>query len=100
VPALRQRYIGYISDITKNWLTWDKIGPLAKQFQSLIAKDIKVDTHKVTSTEGFLNGLTEDTAPTITSGFSRSMRMSGSGNVISLKNFVQERARYLAPYLR
>ena len=80
---------------------WDKIGPLAKQFQSLIAKDIKTDTHKITTTEGFLTGLTEDSYPVVTSGFGRSTRgISGSGTVISLKRFVEERAKYLALNLR
>jgi hypothetical protein len=90
VPSLRKRYLGYVREIADKWLKWDKIGPLARQFQSLIAEDVKADTHKISTTDGFLKGLTEDTRPVI------SGRFGGVSVSISLKRFVEERARYLA----
>jgi hypothetical protein len=44
VPALQTRYLGYVRDIADKWLDWEKLGPLARQYQSLIAEDVKTDT--------------------------------------------------------
>jgi hypothetical protein len=60
VPALRARYLTYVRDITEKWLDWGKIGPLAEQFQSVIAADIKTDTRKLDTTENFTARLTKD----------------------------------------
>ena len=53
VPALRAKYAGYIRDIAEKWLDWKTLGPLAQQFQSVIAADIKLDTRKLDTTENF-----------------------------------------------
>jgi hypothetical protein len=78
VPALKQRYLGYVRHIAENWLDWNKIRPIAEGYQALIAEDIKVDTHKLDSTEAFSRGLTED-----------------SGRQQSIKTFVEKRREYL-----
>jgi hypothetical protein len=92
VPSLRQRYLGYIRDIAENWLTWDKISPLAQQYQALIAADIKTDNHKQSTTEAFTNNLTQDSG----SGFNTGRGRGGFGGASgSLKSFVQGRQEYL-----
>lgn len=53
VPALRTRYLGYMRDIGERWLDWNRIGPLAGEFQSVIAADVKADTRKIFSTAAF-----------------------------------------------
>ena len=61
VPALKTRYLEYIRDIAEKWLDWSRLGPVAEQYHSLIAEDVKADTRKLDSTEAFLNGLTGST---------------------------------------
>jgi hypothetical protein len=57
VPALRARYMAYVRDIAERWLDWNKLGPLAKSYQSVIADEVKLDTRKLYSTEAFETGL-------------------------------------------
>jgi hypothetical protein len=78
VPTLKERYLGYVRHLAENWLDWKKIAPIAEQYQSLIAADIKTDTHKLESEEAFENGITED-----------------AGRRMSLKTFVEKRRAYL-----
>jgi hypothetical protein len=78
VPSLKARYYGYVRHIAENWLDWKKIGPLAEQYQSVIAADIKTDTHKLDSEEAFQNGLTQD-----------------EGRRMCIKSFVEKRQAYL-----
>jgi len=57
VPELRAKYLEIVRDIAEKWLDWEKLGPIAKRYHDLIADDIKVDTKKLYSTEGFESGL-------------------------------------------
>lgn len=84
-PALRARYFNQLRDIAKNWLTWARLGPIAKEYHELVALDVARDTHKPTSYEHFVQELDQnpetgprdgDTAP-------------------SLKAFIDERGDYL-----
>ncbi|MBI3416906.1 MAG: CotH kinase family protein [Verrucomicrobia bacterium] len=88
VPSLRARYLGYVRDIADNWLDWKKLGPLAQQYQAVIASDIAKDTRKLDSTEAFTKGLTED------------VEAEGPGGMtIGLKNFADQRRKYLLNYV-
>ncbi len=87
VPALGARYLGYVRDIAEKWLDWNKLGPIAERYHSLIAEDVKADTRKLESTEDFEKGLTDDIPGT---GFGPS-----GGGSISLKNFADQRRAYL-----
>jgi spore coat protein CotH len=87
VPALRGRYLEYVRQIAEQWLDWNKLGPIAEQFQALIADDVKKDTRKLASTEEFLKGITEDIPG---QGFG-----PGGRGTISLKNFALQRREYL-----
>ena len=53
VPALRQRYLGYVREIAQKWLDWNTLGPRVAKYQALIAEDVKTDTRKLYSTEAF-----------------------------------------------
>jgi hypothetical protein len=74
VPALRERYLGYVRDIAEKHLDWDVLGPIARQLQTLIAADVKLDTRKLYSFEEFQNGL------------------------VSVRNFADRRRAYLLDY--
>lgn len=88
VPVLRARYVGFIRDIAAKWLTWEKIGPLASQYQSIIASDIKTDTHNINNTAAFAEGVATDTAGGWGGGPTSSPSMS-------LRSFVEQRRSYL-----
>ncbi|HMJ92158.1 MAG TPA: CotH kinase family protein, partial [Candidatus Acidoferrum sp.] len=49
VPALRERYLGNVRDIADKWLDWNRLGPIAEQYHSLIAEHVKADTRKLSS---------------------------------------------------
>jgi hypothetical protein len=75
VPALRTRYLGYVRDIATKSLDWKTLEPKVRQYQALIAADVKADTRKLYSTEAFENGI--------------------EGSDESLKSFVDRRRAYL-----
>ena len=58
VPALKAKYLAYVRDIAERWLDWNKLGPMAAKYQSVIAEDVKLDTRKLYPTEAFETGLT------------------------------------------
>lgn len=87
VPSLRARYLGYIRHIAENWLSWDRIGRMAREYQAVIAADVKDDTRKLYSTEAFSNGV---------AGIIEAGDFRGPGPAsMSLKSFVEQRREYL-----
>jgi spore coat protein CotH len=88
VPALRARYFGYVRDIAERWLVWDRIHPLAQQYQALILDDIRKDTRKLDTTEAFTRGVTQDSS-------SEGFFGPGGPPAMGLKSFVEQRHKYL-----
>lgn len=88
IPSLRARYLGYIHEIAEKWLDWDRIGPLAQQYQELIMSDVEIDTRKLYTTEAFNSSLDQGTATQYSSSYSRD---SGT----SLRSFFDQRREYL-----
>ena len=90
VPALRQRYLQIIRDITTTWLDWNVLGPMIESYRSRIAEHVKADTRKLDSFEDFEKGIvsnTEQPGP------------CGTEQRIGLKPFVEQRRAYLLSYL-
>jgi hypothetical protein len=79
VPALRERYLGYIRHMAETWLDWNKLGKIAEQSHALIADEVKIDTKKSFTFEEFQNALAGD---------------SQEGRS-SLKSFVDQRRAFL-----
>ncbi len=75
VPALREKYLGYVRDIATKWLDWNAIVPTVSAAHALIADEVRRDTRKLYDTPGF------ETAIAATSN--------------SLKDFFDERRAYL-----
>ena len=71
VPALRERYLGYMRDIATKHLDWTTMAPRVRQYQALIAADVAKDSRKLASTEEF------------------------TSSVASLQSFVEQRRRFL-----
>lgn len=76
VPELRARYLGYVRDIAENWLTWDRIGPIASDYQALIRDAVESDRRKLYSTGEF-----------------------DSGAEATLRPFIESRQRFLLDWL-
>ena len=47
VPDLRARYLAYVQEIAQKWLDWNTLEPLVRQYQSVIAEEVKADTRKL-----------------------------------------------------
>jgi hypothetical protein len=62
VPALRERYLRTMRDVTEKWLSWDKLGPIAQRYHDMIAADVKIDNRKLGTTDAFEKSLTVDMA--------------------------------------
>lgn len=84
VPKFRARYLGYVRHMAENWLDWNKLGPIAKQYHALIADEVKRDTKKLDSFEQFESSLEEVPGDS-----------AGQGRISSLKAFVDQRRTYL-----
>ena len=91
VPKLRARYLALCREIATKWLDWSKLEPLAREYQALIAEDVKRDTRKLDSTENFVKALTEETQG---HGFGP----FGSMKTMGLKQFAEERRGFVLNY--
>ena len=74
VPALREKYLGYVRDIATRWLDWAALGPRVDAYRSVIADAVRADTRKLDSDEAFDSG------------------------VAALKAFVEERRAFLLAF--
>ncbi|HEU0118883.1 MAG TPA: CotH kinase family protein [Bryobacteraceae bacterium] len=91
VPALRKRYMDCVREIASTWLDWNRLGPIATKYQSLIAPGVRQDTRKLYSTGAFEKGLTEETE------FPK-MGPFGGGSHMSMRRFAEERRKFLLGY--
>ena len=57
VPALRQKYLGYVRDIATKWLDWNAVYPMLKSAHDLIGPEVRLDTRKLYDVEGFEAGI-------------------------------------------
>jgi hypothetical protein len=78
VPALRERYLGYVREIATEWLDWNRVAPMLRSTHEMIAADVLADTRKLYDNAGFNAGVAE------------------SGN--ALKTFLDRRRAYLLGY--
>ncbi len=78
VPALRERYLGYVRQIAQTSLDWNTLAPLVQSSHRLIAADVKADTRKLYDYPGFAAG------------------MAATGN--PLKAFIDARRAFLLEY--
>jgi len=113
-PGLKAKFLGYVKDIAEKWLDWKTLGPLAAQYQSVIAADIALDNRKLDTTENFTKGVTEDRAETASAGGpppgfgGPGFGPPGGGRGgrggfndaprLSLKGFAEQRRAYLLEY--
>ena len=75
VPALREKYLGYVREIAAKWLDWKTLSPIVEGYKTLIDADVKLDSKKLYSYDAFLSGL--------------------AGPANSLKTFTADRRKFL-----
>lgn len=87
-PSLRARYLGYVREIADTWLNWQTLGPVAKSAQTLIADDVKRESHSAHGYIRFVQDFDQDTG----NGNGRTRDSTVAPN---LKTFIEERRVYL-----
>src|SRR5262249_19650626 len=85
VPGLRAKYVENIHTIAEKSLDWKTFGPMVARYRKLIDNEVKIDTRKLESYEGFLAVTAENPANT------RSRDMP-------LRTFADQRRKYLIDY--
>jgi len=73
--------------VAEKWLDWNKLGPVATRYHTLISDTVKADTRKLDSFEDFQKALDSATAT--------SAEANGPGQIGSLKSFADQRRAYL-----
>ena len=98
VPANRTRYLSLVGEIAETWLDWEKLGPLAKEYQAVIAEAVEADTRKLNSTQAFRDSSDGAAAaaekPAVGEGPGSGGR-GGERATISLKAFAEQRRAFL-----
>ena len=107
VPALREKYLGYVKQVAEKWLDWEKLGPIAPEYHEIVAADVKKDTRKLESDEDFEKNLIENVGgrgaagggpggggPGGPGGFGG----PGGRETIGIKVFADQRRAYLMNY--
>lgn len=82
VPALKEKYLANVRTIADKSLDWKTLGPVVKQYRTLLEKEIEADTRKLESFESFKRS----TADEVTDSRGREM---------SLRAFADQRRKYL-----
>src|SRR5512133_2560064 len=86
VPNLRAKYFAYLREMAETWLNWERLAPIVKAHQRAIANDVARDTKKLSRTEDFERGVTDN---------STHQGPCGSSVSYGLKPFVEARRAYL-----
>ena len=95
VPSLRTKYLGYVREIANQWLDWEKLGPLARQYHALIEAEVHADTRKLDSNEAFDQSLEAAPAAAPAADAGEPGFGPGRGPRLSLKAFAEQRRAFL-----
>lgn len=90
VPALRERYLGYVRQIAEQGLDWNSLGPKVAAWRALLDEHVKQDTRKLQSHALFLRATSPDPA-------SESGAVAASGRRVptSIRGFADRRRAFL-----
>jgi hypothetical protein len=87
VPGLRARYLDHVRTIAREWLDWDRLGPLVARYRAMIEPEVEADTRKLTSLAAFRKAVAETPEEPAAPG--------GRGSAMSLRTFADRRRQYL-----
>jgi Ca2+-binding EF-hand superfamily protein len=93
VPALRDRYLDHIRTIARDWLDWNRLGPVVDGYRKLIEPELKADTRKLSSFAAFQRAVSGERAPSTGADAAPGPRQS-----MSLRDFADRRRTYLLGY--
>jgi spore coat protein CotH len=82
VPALKAKYLECCRTIADKSLDWKTLGPVVKQFRTLVEKEVEADTRKLESFEAFKRATADE--PT-----------EARGRELPLRAFADQRRKYL-----
>ncbi|MDB5351012.1 MAG: cotH [Planctomycetota bacterium] len=60
VPALRARYLDHVRTIARDWLDWEKLGPIVAQYRAVLDKELEADTRKLMTHDAYLRSVGEE----------------------------------------
>lgn len=89
VPSLRQRYLENVRTLARDWLDWNRLGPIVESHARLIEPFLEADTKKLMSMEEFRAMVAQE--PKADAG-------RGGRQRLSLRQFAEARSRYLLNY--
>jgi len=92
VPSLKAKYLEHVKQIAKEWLDWQKLGPVVAQNRKLIEKEVEIDTRKLTSFASFQKA-TADEAPK-----EEALRDFRPGSNMNLRTFADQRRKCLLEF--
>ena len=97
VPALRDRYLGYVKDIAEKWLDWKNLGAVVAKHRALIEGELELDTRKLSSIEAFRKAVSNDLPATPVAGQGGEVATSQprQRGGVSLREFAEKRRAYL-----
>lgn len=84
VPALQERYLAHVREIAEKSLDWKNLGPVVADYRELIADEVKRDTRKLGSYEGFMRATND-----------KAVKSEIEQRGVSLRDFVDQRREYL-----
>ena len=89
-PSLRDRYLAHVRTIARDWLDWNKLGPVVEKYRALIEKDVEADTRKLTSFAAFQKATSSAVAAPDAPAAGR-----GRPPGMALREFAEKRRAYL-----
>jgi hypothetical protein len=84
VPALKKRYLAHVRTLAEESLDWENLGPIVADYRELIADEVKRDTRKLGTYEGFMQATDE-----------KAVKGNSEQRGMSLRIFVDQRREYL-----
>ncbi|MCE2403444.1 CotH kinase family protein, partial [Candidatus Poribacteria bacterium] len=59
-PEWRARYLAHVRTVADEWLDWDVLGPIVKEYQELIDAEVQQDDKKLYDYQDFATGTPAD----------------------------------------
>jgi hypothetical protein len=92
VPAWRAKYLEHVRTIANDWLDWKKLGPVVAGYRTVIEKEVEADTKKLSSFKAFQLATADQFDA------EAAKQPSGGRPVTSLRQFADQRRKYLVEY--
>ncbi len=85
VPSLRAKYLARVRTIARDWLAWEKLGPVVASYRSVIDEEVLADTRKLMSNDAYKRAVGDDIKGEVPRG----------RPTTSIREFAEKRGRFL-----